>query len=810
MVQPKCFVKLSNLLFIVSMCIALPLFAQDFEVSGKVRDVNNESVAFATVFLLQIADTTMVKGTSADENGIFTLLDVPPATYLIQASYIGNTSPLIGLDVFRDTRLGSLIISENIENLDEVVVTSKLPLVERKADRLIFNVENNVVSQGSSWDVLKRTPGVIVSQDELQVRNQSVMVFINDRKVQLSSQEVRDLLENYSGDNIKSIEVINNPPAKYDAEGGPILNIITKRNVSLGYKGNINGTYSQAVFPKYTVGTSQFYKTKKLNVFAAYSFGPRKDLNKVESTTNFIDDTGIFSRWATNFSRITRAKTHTTQLNIDYIFDEQNELSFASNLLLSPNKTHKYRQNTNIRNAQFTLDSVFTTQSDLFEDKNNLSADLTYKHSFKKEGNLQLNGHYTTYDLNRTQEAQSDYYAPDGQFLRDFAFFTDADQVVEIYTAQMDVSASIGSVRYETGLKGSFIDSKSGLGFYTINNGIRTLAPALSDDYRYNEEVYAGYLSMSKDWEKLNLKAGLRGEYTNSSGNSVSLNQINDLGYFELFPTFYLLYTINDSHSLAFNYSRKLDRPRYEDLNPFRNYVNENNFIEGNPNLVPSFSNNFNLNYTLNGEYIFDFYYRDNGKYISTLAFQDNQNFILKDISQNVLGSTSYGFDFNYGKSISDQWYLYTYLSLFHEEESFIAIESNNQNIKNSVNGAYIDLTNYITLSKDGTFKGELGIAYLSGFMEGSYKQKETTNLTLGLRKSFWNKRALLSLQANDLLNKANSLVYSQYLNQDNGYLSRPETQYVRLGFTLNFGNFRLEDNAREIEKNERERLNKE
>jgi hypothetical protein len=791
------------------MCNALPLVAQNFEVSGKVRDANNTGVAFASVFLLHISDTTMVKGTSADENGNFTLIDVPPATYFIRASYIGNTSELIGLDVAKDTKIGSLIIAENTENLEEVVVTSKTPLIERKADRLIFNVENNVVSQGSSWDVLKRTPGVIVSQDELQVRNQSVTIYINDRKVQLSPQEVKDLLENYSGENIKSIEVINNPPAKYDAEGGPILNIITRRNISLGYKGNVNSTYTQAVFPKYTLGTSQFYKTKKLNLFASYAFGPRKDLNKVESTTNFIDDTGIFSRWATDFSRITKTLSHTTQLNLDYTFDDQNQINFSSNLLLSPNKTHKYRQNTDIRNAQFVLDSVFTTQSDLFEDKNNLSADLTYKHSFTKSGNLQLNGHYTKFNFNKTQDAQSNYYAPDGEFLRNFDFFTDADQDVEIYTAQLDLSSTMGSVNYETGLKGSFIDSKSGLGFYNVNNAIRTFAPALSDDYRYHEEVYAGYLSLSKDWEKFNLKGGLRGEYTKSSGYSVSLSQINDLGYFELFPTFYLLYTINDAHNLAFNYSRKLDRPRYEDLNPFRNYVNENNFIEGNPNLVPSFSNNFNLNYTLNGEYIFDFYYRDNGNYISTLAFQDNQNFILKDISQNVLGSTSYGLDFNYGKSITEGWYLYSYLSIFHEEESFIAIESNDQTVKNSVSGAYVDLTNYITLSKDGTFKGELGIAYLSGFLEGSYKQKETTNLTLGLRKSFWNKRALLSLQANDLLNKANSRIYSRYLNQDNGFLARPETQYVRVGLTLNFGNFRLEDNAREIDKNERERLNK-
>ena len=210
----------------------------------------------------------------------------------------------------------------------------------------------------------------------------------------------------------------------------------------------------------------------------------------------------------------------------------------------------------------------------------------------------------------------------------------------------------------------------------------------------------------------------------------------------------------------------------------------------------------------MKGEYFFDFYYRDNGNYISTLAFQDNINLVLRDITQNVLGSTSYGFDFNYGKSVTDWWYLYSYISIFHEDETFVALESDNQEVTNTVNGGYIDLTNYLNLSKDGTFKGELGLTYLSGFLEGSYQQEETTNLTLGLRKTLWNNRALISLQANDLLNKANSRISSKYLNQDNAYFAREETQYVRLGLTVNFGNFRLEDNQREIDKIERERLN--
>ena len=700
-----------------------------------------------------------------------------------------------------------MIIDQAVEFLDEVVVNSVKPLIERKADRLIFNVENSVASQGSSWEVLKRTPGVIAVQDNLQVRNQSVTVYINDRKVQLSSLEVRSLLENLSGAQIKLIEVINNPPAKYDAEGGPVLNIVMAKNIALGYKGNVSSTFTQAIFPKYTFGTAQFYKTSKFNVFASYTYGPSKEFKNVDSNINFIDDSGIFSRWGTDFDKTTRAKTHNGLLNLDYAFDERNELRLAANMLLSPDKSFDQTQVTEMRNRLNVLDSTFITGSQLLEDKNNLSADLTYIHRFKEEGNLSLNGQYTKFNYDLTQDAVSNYFDPQDQFIRAFAFFTDASQEVDIYTAQLDISSKMGSVSYETGLKGSFIDSRSGLGFYNVLGTGRVFNAALSDDYRYEEKVYAGYFSLAKEWEKFSIKAGLRAEQTFSKGSSLSLSSINDLRYLEWFPSLYLLHSIDENHSLSFDYSRKLGRPRYEDLNPFRVYINENNFVEGNPNLTPFFSHNFNLNYTLKGEFFFDLYYRDNGNYISTLAFQDNVNLTLRDITQNVLASNSYGFDFNYGKTVAPWWSLYTYISIFHEEETFLALESNNQRVTNEVDGAYIDLSNYFTLSKDGSFRGELGITYLSGFLEGSYKQSETTNLVLGLRKSFWDQRALLSIQANDLLNKVNPRITSRYLNQDNGFLSRPETQYVRMALTVNFGNFRLADNQRAIEKIERERL---
>jgi hypothetical protein len=774
---------------------------------GKVRDQNNEAIPFASVFLLRSSDSVLVKGTSADDYGNFELTNVPKGLYLLQASYVGWASKNMVLDISNDVTIGAIIIAQESEELEEVVVTANRPQVERKVDRLVFNVENTVLSQSTSWDILKQTPGVIAMQDELQIRNQAATVYINDRKVQLSAEEVRNLLENYQGENIKSVEVISNPPARYDAEGGAVLNIITSKNISLGYKGNINTTYTQGIFSKYNFATSHFYKTKRLNLNISYAFVPRKDITKLTSETNFINDTGIYSKWLADFSETKRLRTHVVGAVLDYQFDERNELNITSNIQLSPYREYDSRQNTVMLNRLNTVDSTFTTLSPEDEVKDNISGDLTYKHSFKENGSLLMNGHYTKFDLSRIQNVNSNYFDPDGTFIRDFNFLTDANQDIEIATAQIDYAAIFGSTNMEAGLKGSFISSSSTLDYFSVNNGL-VLDPSLSDSFLYDENVYAAYTSFSHDWEKWSVKAGLRAEHTQSTGTSLALMTINNLEYFELFPSFYLLHNRNENHSFSFDYSRKLRRPRYQDLNPFRTFINENDFVEGNPNLLPNFSNNFNLNYTLNQEFFFDFYYRDNGNFISRLSFQDNENQILREITQNVLESTSYGFDFNYGKSITNNWYLYSYISIFHEDETFLALESDNVAFKNQFDGFYADITNYLTLSKDGTFKGELGLTYLSGFLQGSSIMEETTNLNFGVRKSLWNRRALVSLTVNDILGKANGRDTSKYLNQDNSYLIVPETQFIRIGFTYNFGNFRLEDNDREIDKKERDRLN--
>lgn len=788
----------------------LSLSGQSFKVTGTVKDGSNDAIPYASVFLLNLADSTIVKGTSADENGTFSMENVLPDIYYIRASYIGKTSNFISLDIKKDVRIGAIMIDQNVESLEEVVLVSSQPKIEKKSDRVIFHVENTVVSQGSTWDVLKKTPGVVVVQDQLYIRNQSPVVYLNDRKTQLSPSEIRDLLQGISGINIKSIEVIPNPPARYESEDGPILNIITSNSITPGYKGSVNGSYTQSVFPKYSLGTSHYYKNKKFNLFANYNINPTKELKKDEGNINFIDDNGdIFSRWQSNFEKTTRYLGQNGSVIMDYEINDRNSINLTSNIAFTPDKRLQNQMGTDMVNKQYQLDSTLSTNSDLDNNHRNIAFDLTYTHHPKKEGSeLAVNGHYTAFRDATNQLVSTDYFEPSGDFIRNFSFSTNSLQNIDIITGQIDYTTPMGGIIFETGAKIATIRSNSGIDYFNLTNSIKTYNALYSDDYEYSENVGGGYVSVAKEWEKWSVKAGLRGEYTYSKGYSITLDSTNIQVYFKFFPTLHLLYSLSENQSFSLDYSHKIQRPRYEDLNPFAYFLNENQFHIGNPDLQPSFSHNVNLNYTLQDTYFIDLYYRDNGHYISTLGFQDNDNQNMMYIKQNVLGSTSYGLDFTYSKSILANWYLYAYTSLFFEEQTFLAMESNNQAVTNRVQGFYGSLSNYFTLTKDKSLTGELGFNYMSGFMEGNYKISETTGLSLGLRKSLWNKRAVASLTMDDILDSSVGRYTTKYLNQDNSYIAKPETRFVRFGFTYNFGNFRLQDNKRDIEDiEERQRL---
>lgn len=779
-------------------------------VSGKVFNASGNPIDYATVVLLNAEDSTSVyKGLITGNGGKFTFEEVEPNPYLLKVSFVGFEDYLQRIEASEDTQVGKIILKENISSLEEVAITVKKPSITREIDRLVFHVENTTLSSGDSWQILKRTPGVIDAGGNLMVRNQGVQIYINDKKVQLSTSELRTLLENYSAENIKAVEVITNPPAKYDAAGGAIINIVTTKTITPGYKGSINGSYTQAIFPKYSLGTSHYQKTEKLNLFANYSYSPEKNFKEDESFINFINEDGeIFSRWVSDFDRTTHSQAHNANVILDYNFDPRNTLSFSTYAVFSPDRTFDNNLVTNITDDLEETAALIRTNSKLEEDVANVAFNLGFKHRLKKEGaEISILTHYTKYDQDRIQEVATSYFDSPGEIIRRNSFLTEAAQGINIYTAQIDYVSPFGSMIVESGVKASIIDSESGIDFFNTESGSPDFNAALSDNFLYDEKIYAAYLSLTKDWGNWSAKAGLRGEQTNREANSESTEDVEDRSYFDIFPTLYLQHIINDNHSISFDYSRRIQRPNYADLNPFRYFLNENNFNAGNPDLHAAISDNFSLNYTFKNAYFFSVYYRDNGSIPQTLSFQDNENFTIRRVPFNLLDSKSYGLDITHGRSIADFWYAYAYVSLFHDEQTFLALESGNVPVTIETDGFYGYLGNSFTLSSDGTFTGDLSLTYVSDWISGSYQLEPMTTLSLGLRKTLWNDRAEVTLRFEDILDATNTRMTSRYLNQYNSFLAQPESRYVRVGFKYKFGNFRLSDNERALEAEERERL---
>ena len=511
-------------------------------------------------------------------------------------------------------------------------------------------------------------------------------------------------------------------------------------------------------------------------------------------------------RWETDFERVTRSQAHNANVMLDYDIDDKNSLSFSTNIMVSPNKTFDNRVNTGIENAQQQLQSSLLTESELENDESNIALNLCYKYSMDNGGSFSSNLHYTRFDQDRMQMVETDYFDNSGDPFQTISFNTDAAQEIDIVTAQIDFNSPLGSANFDTGAKLSTINSHSGIVFSNAES-LENLYENLSDDFKYDEMVYAAYANISKDWERWSMQAGLRGEYTDLEGHSLSMDEVNSQEYFELFPTAYLQYRVSDDHSFTLDYSRRIDRPRYESLNPFRYFLNENDYNAGNPNLRAAVSDNFNLNYTLKGSYFFDVYYRDYGNSPATLAFQNNDRQFIRRVSMNLLEDKTYGLDITHVRMLTGWWYAQLYASIFHEENRFAALESEIETHTNEVDGVLAQLYNSFTLSKDGTLTGTLTYLYVSDYMSGSYNFDPFSTLSIGLRKTLWNNRAELSLNVNDIFDQTNTRLTSRYANQDNSFFAREEMRYVRLGFKYNFGNFRLEDNQRSIDAAERDRL---
>lgn len=803
----KTFLSLILLAFIVF--IPNRVFSQN-QVGGQIVDKENQPVSFANVVLLNAKDSvSVINGMISEDDGSFLFEEIENRPYVLKISFLGFADYIKRFEVEGNTNLGKIELQETSNSLDEVTVKARKPKIERKIDRISFNVENSVISSLNTYEILKRTPGVIVSQGELLVKNRPATVYINDRKVYLSTAELEQLLSGLSGENVKSIEVITTPPARYEAEGsGAILNIVMSKNPSIGYKGSVNASNTVAVLPKYSLGTSQYYKTNNLNAFASYNFNANNIYKNDESNVTYFEPDGSEnSTWLGDFERDTKNYAHSLNTILDFTLSEKSSLSLSANLNFTPKNDSDLRGQTDIYSASGSLDSLFTTDSRLENEAKNMLFNADFSTSLGENGaKLSAQVNYIRYDKDQDQDLNTTYFYGNGDEIRNNIIMTKAMQNSDIYTGQVDITTNMGSLPVETGIKYAGITSNSALDFY--NNTFALQVDELSDALDYDENIYAAYFSTSKDLGKWSLKAGLRGEYTDISGISAQNGLVNDQDYFQLFPTFYAMRSIGEESSISLEYNRRIERPRFQSLNPFQYYINENNVKEGNPALVPGIANKVLFNYSYKGALFFDLYWDRVDRSPSVLSFQDNQNQLLRTVNDNLDYTQQFSLDITYANFVTNWYYLYGYLSGFYMENQIYARESAAETYTIDTFSAFLNVGNYFYFGGDGTFSGNVNTYFLPNILAGSYKYENPQfGLDLGLRKTFMNNKISVSINAEDILRTMNIPMQSQYLNQDNGFYAISETRRITFGVRYNFGNFRLNDNNRAINADEETRL---
>ncbi|WP_111683240.1 TonB-dependent receptor domain-containing protein [Winogradskyella tangerina] len=800
---------LRSCISILLLVLSLNTFAQDYSISGKVVDADNQPLSLVNVILTKSASDDLkvssgfhyIEGTATNDDGTFKFEGLGAGTYVVRVSFIGFETFSQTIVLTGKLDLKTIQLFEDSESLDEVTIISKKPTVTRKPDRLIFNVENTALSEGSTLGVLKSTPGVFVSEGSINIKSASATVYINNRRVQLTSEELIQLLESAPANSIKSVEVITNPPASYEADSGPIVNIIMSKNLITGYRGSVLSSYTQGVFPRYNAGTSHYFKNNKINLNLNYSYNNKKINRGQDETYNFLDDTNAVEEiWRSDINRNTWSETHNLNLNFDYYIDDRNTLSITSTALYMPYFKYRIKNQTNIFDPENNFLSSFSADNLSRDQKYNVGTDLIFKHEFENSSSLTFDAHYTTFEYERNQGVfQDDLFEEDSEFN------TLANQDTQIITGQVDYNLPIDETStFDAGVKFSNVVTESDITRTDIVNGMEVPNPQNTDAFKYDENVFAAYTNYSTSWDKWELNIGLRAEQTNIEGESASLNETNTQDYLNWFPNVSLLRHLSDDVNVYSSYKRSISRPSYTNLNPFTFFINENTVVLGNPNLVPTYRDHYKIGVNFLKYFTVEAYYMNYDGDIVELPRQNNETNVVAFTPVNLDKKVDYGFDFLFDYYGASNWNISFVTSVFNiSEETDFGEGFVSQNIWSN----YSELTGGVSLLKDGSLNINLSLVWLGKNLQQFQTIENRLFSELSISKSVFNKRGVISIGIEDLFNLQDYEATINYLNQSNNRFNDIDNRFVRIGFRYNFGNTKLNTNERETDVEERDRL---
>ena len=799
-------------LFIYSLILLLTSSLFGNSIQGIVLDENKKPIEFSNIILHKYNDSTYLDGTTTDSLGKFVISNLNDGKYFLEVVYVGYKTDTISnlLLANNETKnLDSIQLRFEASMLKGVEIVSTKPIIERKADRIVYNVENSAKASGeSAMDLLRSVPSVTVSgNDQIRINGKSeVQVMINGKVEMLSADQLANLLKSIQSSNIKKIEVISNPSAKYDAIAkGGILNIQLKTSTIKGVNGSVYANYRQNKYASTEAGFNINVNYKKFTLSTSYNYGYNQNYVKKEFLRNFTKEstTEQYNEYTNSRNLFTG---HFANLNMKYNINEKNTIGIGgeffqfrnpenSNATLNiindaSNGITNAIQQTNIntlgRNISPSANFNFRSELDTTGSTLEFSYDFTH---FNQNVNSHLNTAFL--DSNKIEYGTRLDFKQENPFL------------VNLHTAKLDYNKPLKN-KHSLGVGAKFTWTKTNndiqfsnlVGTDYLNDSLK------SNKFQYIENINALYATWNKEWKKgWSTNVGLRMEQTNTNQYSLTLNNRTKRNYVDFFPSAFLQKVIKEKHNINLSYSRKIRRPDFNNLNPFQYYNSQYSIWTGNANLRPEYINVTEISYTYDNAYTFLIGHENIKNNYTYLARQNDSTKITTYQASNFKVRNNLNLTVNINKDIFKWWNIsYSLQYTFFKYNSIV----NDVEFNLSSHKFNASFDNTFSLPKN--FKINLFAFYTSPYLDATDMMRSNGMVNISISKSFFNNQLKIRIAGNDIFGTINNSYNTKFLNIDSKFKEKFSARFFGLTVTYNFNKGKQFQNTRVNKSNEDEK----
>ncbi len=773
--------------------------AQGQKITGSVTDEQGKGMAKSTISLLRAKDSSVVKLSVTGSDGKYSLQAVE-GSYLVSVSNVGYTtqfSKQFEVSGSGDVTLPVFSLQKAATNMQGVTVTTQKPIIEVRADKTILNVEGTINAVGNdALELLRRSPSVMVDKDDnisLAGKN-GVQIYIDGKPSPLSGSDLANYLKSLQSAQIENIEIITNPSAKYEAAGNAgIINIRLKKNKTFGTNGSLNLGYVQGVYPKYNGGLNLNHRNKSINIFGNYNYNNGKYLMKMNGDREQFDT--LFSQ--RNSIRF-HNNTHSFKAGLDYFVDKTSTIGVVVNGNIANNDFSTAGPMYFIYMPTNDTDRILKATNSNDMKRDNVNTNLNYRYAKTGGSELNIDADYGFFKIRSNQFQPNYYYQPDGT--------TEISRAVYNMIAPTDIDLFSFKTDYETNFKGGRLGIGGKIGIVNTDNDFqrydvftsgKVLDTLKSNRFEYKENINALYVNYNKQLKKgIMIQFGLRAENTHSKGISTGFTKKNNVmtpydstfkrDYTNLFPSAAITFNKNPMKQWTFSYSRRIDRPAYQDLNPFEFKLNEYTFMRGNTLLTPQYTNSLDITHIykyrlttkLTFSHVQDIFAQIPDTTEKTKAFLTKRNLATQNV---VAMSISYPFQY--------KWYSF-FAMLNSNYSHYVAddLGSGDRRVDQSVFSLTYFMQNTMNLGKGWT--GEVSLLYISpSVWQGLIRSKAMGSVDAGIQKVLFKGKANMKVAVSDIFQTMRWGGTTNFTGARSEFRGNGEMPQLKLNFSYRFGN---------------------